>query len=111
MSYNQRVTDQATLLGLAYGTDRYTEQKETYFKVLEEELTKQPYNGWLDYENPVDTLGESVLDGKDPKWVEEILEDYKKFCEIVDRVRKTPGATADEKVIRMAEEYIELKGA
>lgn len=109
MSYNARVSGQAYKMAEAYDNGNkevYKAEKEKYWQVLEEELTEQPVNGWIDYEDPVDWLSAMVADGDKKEWVEEALDNYTRFCEICKKV--TGREWLDKEVVASAEAY--LKG-
>ena len=107
MSCNNRVTAQANRIGDAKSPEDRAKEKELYFQILEEELRKQPqFNLWIDYEDPVDVLEESLCNKDNPERVAEVLEDYKRYREIVDRVAPDHSMKTDYDLIWEAEEYI-----
>ena len=109
MAVNARVSEQANKMAEAYGSGNKEvdkAEKEKYWQVLEEELTKQPVNGWIDYEDPVDWLLALVADGDKKECVKEALDNYTRFCEICKKV--TGREWLDKELVASAEAY--LKG-
>ena len=109
MAVNARVSEQVNKMAEAYGNGNkevYKAEKEKYWQVLEEELTEQPVNGWIGYEDPVDCLSAMVADGDKKEWVKEVLDDYTRFCEICEKV--TGREWLDKELVASAEAY--LKG-
>lgn len=89
MAINMKVTNAAYSIGEAIGNkEKYLTAKENYYKILEEELLKQPFNGWVDLENPEDALIESIYNWDNKEWVQEILDDYLRFCSIYSKCTK-----------------------
>lgn len=112
MSVNRRVSDQVNKLAEAYVTDheRYLTEKNKYWQILEEELTKEPSNGWIGYEDPVDYLDGCIQDaGTEHTRADEIkeaLDDYRKFCEIYERA--TGKSIMNKDIVNDAEAVLEL---
>ena len=112
MSVNSRVSEQVNKLAEAYGTDRerYLAEKEKYWQILEEELTDEPSNGWIGYEDPVDYLDGCIQDigteHTNSEEIREALADYRRFCEIYERA--TGYTCRNENVIADAEAALEL---
>lgn len=90
MSANYRVINQVKKMADAYDVSKnlYLIEKEEYYRIVKEEMEKDPYNGWIGYENPVDSLMESIYEGDDKEWVAGILADYIRLGHIVADARK-----------------------
>lgn len=91
MAVNQKVLEKSNELGEAYsmgmglGTIEYKKAQEEYFRVLEEELRKEPDNGWIDMENPKDFLYE-MIEESDARYLADALYSYMRFCKVVEDV-------------------------
>ena len=107
MAMNKNVSNAATAIAEAYGTDSYLEAKENYFTILEEEYTKDPKNGWIGLEDPVDCLIDSMVNGAPAKWVRDVLTDYIRLHEIIKKVDGTD-PTYNTEVVEEATAYIRL---
>lgn len=106
MSCNARVSEQVKRVALQYGVNHeaYEAEKEIYWQILEEELEKEPVNGWIGYEDPVDALRAFLEDEDDKEDVAEILGEYIRFCEICKKV--TGKDWMDRDLVAEAEEYV-----
>lgn len=107
MAMNAKVTAQVRILANAYGTPEYKKEEDRYFEILEDELRKQPLNGWIDMEDPTDCLEEAILDDDGAERTQELLDGYIRFKEIVARVNdKAFEDVADMGLIEKAKDYI-----
>ena len=110
MSVNYRVSTQVNKLLEARGTDRYLAEKEKYWQILEEELTANPKNCWIGYENPTDYL-DGLLQSFGTEFctldkLNEAFADYKRFHDIYERA--TGRNRRDQDIIDDAEAALEL---
>ncbi len=106
MSYNPRVAEQQTRMLDARGTAMFLVEKERYWQVLEEELTKEPMNGWIDLEDPMGYLIDTITFGDDKDRVADALADYIRFSGICQRAGSFDHLLPDEELIARATAYI-----
>lgn len=93
MGFNSIMTEQSNKLIDAacehgYSSAEYKEAKTEYFRLLEQEARKggEAAWSWLGWEDPTDTLLEWIAEGSEADMISEILDDYLRFWEIIERV-------------------------
>ena len=116
MSCNARVSEQVRKMSEAYGKDKalYKIEREKYWQVLEEELLKAPRNGWVDLEDPGEYLGENLYGEHGSAWTEyrykemvaEVLPDYIRFHQIVEKTGAHVACKFNPKMVEDARKYI-----
>ena len=108
MSMNARVSAQVEKMVQAFGTNEFSQEKERYWMILEEEYRKDPVRawGWMAYEDPTDSLAEGIYSKDDKEWVAGVLEDYKRFWKMIESVGYESTNMINKDLIREAEEYI-----
>ena len=87
MSMNKRVTEQVQKMADAYGTAHYDEEMEKYWRIFEEEYGKDEWAfSWAVWEDPTDALEESLMGDDNVNFVAELLDDYIRFWDIVEKL-------------------------
>ena len=91
MSMNIRVSTACQEMSEAYvkfgkNSSEFAIARNLYFLTIEEELRKEPANGWVELENPIDCLVESLYAEDSKEYIKEILNDYIRYCGIIKRV-------------------------
>ena len=90
MAYNFRVSEQTNKMVQAhvnFGTNskEYQKEKETYRRIFEEEMAKDPFNGWYGWEEPASHLWDITNGQGEKEYVSEVYEDYCWYNSICDK--------------------------
>ena len=105
--FNRRVMEQADRLKEAEinDSDKVEAEEEKYWKIFEEEYSKDSFAVWAFDESSEEVLRQYLDWGDvDVETMKKVLADYIKFYDIVEKY--TPAFSRDTDLVKRAEEYI-----